>query len=368
MRNVRAKIGVVVALLSAGAACSSSSSTSKPFGPCGGVTSPDVETATSDDACAIVAQQLGYRSPTTFCARCNSLSRCSADSSYESAFRALNPPPDASAPADADADADAGAADAGDGGDAGDASAGGQPTAPLATCPDVPSNQVTFSCSVDCTGRRTAGMPEPEAHGRSVGEWFAACAWLEAVSVVAFARLGAELAAFGAPKELLARVDGARREEERHVALTCALARRFGVEPKLPEAAPGLALAARSLAEVARENAVEGCIRETFGAAIGALFAARAGGDLRAAAEEIAHDEASHAELAWDVHAWLAPRLDARACAEIDAAMRAAARALAYEDAADAGGAALTALGLPSPVERAGLAALLDAHVFRAAA
>jgi hypothetical protein len=66
---------------------------------------------------------------------------------------------------------------------------------------------------------------------------------------------------------------------------------------------------------MAVENAVEGCIRETFGAVV-AAYQARAceDGTIARALSAIAEDEARHAELSWRVAAWLDLRLsdDAR--------------------------------------------------------
>ena len=58
------------------------------------------------------------------------------------------------------------------------------------------------------------------------------------------------------------------------------------------------------------ENAIEGCVRETYGAVVN-LVEARASSDpvVRKAMRSIADDECRHAELAWAVAAWLRPRL-----------------------------------------------------------
>jgi len=92
-----------------------------------------------------------------------------------------------------------------------------------------------------------------------------------------------------------------------------ALARSFRHDPKRLIIA---ALARRTLFEVALENAVEGCVRETYGAAVGAWQARRAPDDrVRRAFAPVVADEARHADLAWDVHAMddEPPRL-VRAC------------------------------------------------------
>lgn len=62
--------------------------------------------------------------------------------------------------------------------------------------------------------------------------------------------------------------------------------------------------------------------RLAVGAAWQAMHAEDAG--HRAAFAEIAVDEAGHAQLAWDLHAWFVDRLDAASRAEVMAAQRAA--------------------------------------------
>jgi hypothetical protein len=162
-----------------------------------------------------------------------------------------------------------------------------------------------------CEGRRTEGQPErtrSDQSGCDVGAWLAEAAYLEAASVPAFERLSSELAAHDAPVSLLARAGRARRDEVRHRRMITALARRYGAIP-----APLTAAAfgdIRPLAEVAMENAVEGCVRETLGAAIAAHQAVTATDPVvRGCLRVVARDETSHARLAWDVHTWSMKRL-----------------------------------------------------------
>jgi hypothetical protein len=153
-------------------------------------------------------------------------------------------------------------------------------------------------------GRLTEGYYAPEG-----AERLANMAYLEAVSVHAFERLERELEAHGAPRSLLLEAQRARRDEERHTAMTALLARHRGALPRMPEP-PRTPERERSLLEIAVENAVEGCVRETYGAAQG-LIEATASDDatMRRVMRSIAADECRHAELAWAVHAWAMPRL-----------------------------------------------------------
>jgi rubrerythrin len=145
--------------------------------------------------------------------------------------------------------------------------------------------------------------------------------------VAAFERLGAELSALGAPAELVAEARAAAEDEVRHAAVVGALARARGGEPVAAQVEAG---ALRSLEEMALENAVEGCVRETFGALVGAHQAAHAGDvDIAAAMKGIAADEARHAALSWKVHGWAMERLGPDQRARIEAAQAEAFAALA---------------------------------------
>ncbi len=120
-----------------------------------------------------------------------------------------------------------------------------------------------------------------------------------------------ELVTHGAPRDLVRRARRAKRDEIRHARVMMRFAAREGATvPRVVAAA----LSPRSLEAMAIENAVEGCVRETFGAAL-AHVQARAALDveLRMAMVRIAEDETRHAGLSWGVAAWLDTRLDPRA-------------------------------------------------------
>jgi hypothetical protein len=198
-------------------------------------------------------------------------------------------------------------------------------------------------------GRRPAGMERLRlsARGGNVGRWLAHAAALEAASVPAFRRLARELAAHGAPARLVEAARAAVSEEARHYALMARAARAHGAEPRRPRVR---SLGVRPLPEVARENAREGCVRETYGAMMAALQARRASEpELRATMASIVRDEARHARLAWEVDAWarsVLPRADARS---VEAARRAEGGALVDEVRSSAlPAAAARALGLPT--------------------
>lgn len=212
-----------------------------------------------------------------------------------------------------------------------------------ATCVDgaiVP--RADGAVEIECTtcnggaGRRPAGLLSPrpsgprERHGTSaLARWFEDVAHLEDASVHAFARLEAELCEHGAPARLITSARRAQLDERRHARVTGALARALGGHP---ERARARRPRARSLEAMARENAVEGCVRETFGAAVVRFQAERAEDPtIRRALGRIADDEARHASLSWRVHVWLTSKLDPRARSRVAAAARRAARALAND-------------------------------------
>jgi hypothetical protein len=202
-------------------------------------------------------------------------------------------------------------------------------------------------------GRRPAGLVEPrriEAPD-AVGRWLAQAAWLEAASIPAFIYLARELDLHGAPRGLARAALAAARDEIRHARVMRELALRHGATvPSVDVALP----VARSLEDLAIENAIEGCVRETWGAVVALWQAHRAeDAELRAVYRAIADDEARHAALGWAIDTWVRTRLDADAHARIDDARRNAVRELFEGESADA----LAVLGLPGAADARGLLA-----------
>ncbi len=180
-----------------------------------------------------------------------------------------------------------------------------------------------------CIGRRPLGLVAARQRKRSVGvlgEHFAHSARLEAASVDAFLILRDELTFHGAPKKLLAAAARAARDEIGHARMTARLARRFGGRP-IPTVVARKPV--RDLEEIAVENAIEGCVRETFGALVGMWQAKTAKDPLVAKTmKALASDEVRHAALSWDVAQWLRENLSVEACSRVESAKRAAVVAL----------------------------------------
>lgn len=194
-------------------------------------------------------------------------------------------------------------------------------------------------------GRRPSGLEvDTTSAARDVGAMLARMAWLEAASVPAFADIARDLVRHGAPEALLRRVEGARQDEIRHARVMRAAARRFGGAagtPKVRRSAP------KSLFELALDNAVEGCMREAYGAIVAAYQAEHAAPSLRPIFAAIAADETAHAALSWDLSDWLEARLSARERALVAEARTAAFAELAASLRAPSGDEA-TRGGLPS--------------------
>ncbi len=197
--------------------------------------------------------------------------------------------------------------------------------------PDVATQPRRVRCQMSClTGRRTDGAcNDDRVEGSDLGAYYARLAYLEAASVPAFSRLADELRHHGAPPSLIRSAERAARDEIRHAALATALAEKHGTPVPRPDVGGG---PVRSLEEVATENAIEGCVRETFGALLAThqMNAAR-DPEARALFTRLAHDETEHAELAWRVARWTEERLDEAARMRVRASRRAAARDLALE-------------------------------------
>lgn len=196
---------------------------------------------------------------------------------------------------------------------------------------------------------------------------FAEIAHMEAAAVIAFDELAAALAHHGAPPEMLEAIARARQDEVEHARTTHRLARRFGGQPPLPRVrAPSRV---PSLFELAKENAVEGCVREAWGALVAAFQAARAT-DLavRAAFARIAEDEAAHAELSFRIEAWLDAKLTAEERAEIAAAKDAAWSELEGVATVEPARDVVRVAGMPTAREAKVLLARLRAEAPRAAA
>ena len=200
-------------------------------------------------------------------------------------------------------------------------------------------------------GRRPEGLVVAPAGAAGAGELFAQLAQLEAASVPAFERLARELRAHGAPEPLVAEATRARADERRHARVVAALARRFGA--RVPR--PGVPRReVRPLEVVAVENAVEGCVREAYGAVVAAHQAAGAADPIvRRAMAAIAVDETRHTALSYAIDDWMRTRMGGAARRRVAQARREAHADLTRD------------VERPIPAATAALAGLPDAATAR---
>ncbi|NOK32959.1 ferritin-like domain-containing protein [Corallococcus exercitus] len=202
------------------------------------------------------------------------------------------------------------------------------------------------SCMV---GRRPVGLLATEAGGceDARGRYFADVARLEAASIQAFLRLREELALHGADVALQDAALASAVDEVRHADVTSRLARRFGAVPPPPSVAD---VPPRPLIEVLLDNAVEGCVRETYGALVAHHQALHAEDpEIREAMAVIAEDETRHAGLSWDINAWAAPKLSQAERDTLREARRQALAVLRAEVAVPLDARLTAEAGLPSP-------------------
>jgi hypothetical protein len=223
-----------------------------------------------------------------------------------------------------------------------------------------------IQCNTCAIGRRPDGFEGAcvdTSNGSVLGAYFATVAALEAASIDAFRILKSELEAHRAPKRLVRGAERSAREEVRHTRATRAAARRHGAraeELRMPRVSRPSA--PRSLEAIALENAVEGCVRETFGALTATWQAERAEDpEIRAMMQEIAADETRHAALSWSVARWADARLTADERARVAAAIRHAVHVLEWELRADPAEDLVRAAGLPRASEAKSLLAQMRA-------
>jgi hypothetical protein len=214
-------------------------------------------------------------------------------------------------------------------------------------------------------GRRPAQWAAPAMRGRpgALAAWLSGTAHMEAVSVGAFSMLAAELKAHGAPPTMVSAARAAIQDERRHARVMGRLAvRRGGRAPAARSVRPGQPA---DLEAVAKQNAVEGCVRETFAAAVACRQAEAARDvEVRDAMKVIAIEETRHAALSFAIHEWARTRLSRAARARVRAARQEAGEALIAELASPETEELRQAVGLPDAAEAVRMAGALRARVW----
>ena len=186
-----------------------------------------------------------------------------------------------------------------------------------------------YLCSCDYTGADTDGnhpvtceyttcAVEGRGHGNiekltcatgtsELHRYFVRAYHAEASSVAAFVQLRTELQQHNAPRTLLKRCMDAAIDEVHHARMMAKLVR--DAQEELPALNFGTKQE-RTLFALALDNAVEGCVFESY-SALKAHYQARNSKDkrIRAVMKVIAPDETRHAQLAWDIHHFLMTQL-----------------------------------------------------------
>lgn len=164
-------------------------------------------------------------------------------------------------------------------------------------------------------GGRRAGGPWtlgetdlPLAARRWLAEWWAQIGAAEHASVRSFAHFTEDLAALGAPAELLAGARRAGRDEARHARVAFALASRYaGVALAPAPLPPTRRPRRRSLAGFAAATTRDAAVEEARSTVVLAQMAAEARDPLvRSTLEAILADEIRHVGLAWATLRWAA--------------------------------------------------------------
>jgi len=249
------------------------------------------------------------------------------------------------------------------------------------TCPPLPDGgtSIDLTCQVTHTeGTQSSGCPVAGRWPRglerparvletsALGSYFAECALLEAAAVLAFERLARELRAHGAPFELVRAAESAAEDERRHARDVGRIAASFGAEPPAVDLPRG---EVRSLFDIARENVIEGVVRETYGAALATFRATHAAdGSIRDVERSLVADETAHAELSWALDAWVRAQLDAEQRLALDQARREAIAELraALEREPDA--VLVERAGVPGRAAALAMVDLLEQRVWQQAA
>ncbi|TNE44759.1 MAG: ferritin-like domain-containing protein [Deltaproteobacteria bacterium] len=197
-------------------------------------------------------------------------------------------------------------------------------------------------------GRLPAGLQPQEQTDvtNELGQYFAKLCFLEQAAVVAFEVLALELETHSAPQGFIERAWQAVQEEKEHAEMTALLTQMFGAEAPEVSVDPQ---PVRSLEEIAYENAVEGCVRETY-APLAAHWQSlhSVSPEVRAVMGRIAEEESGHAALSWEVDAWISPQLTSAQQAKKDQLQREAVAELGQQIQSEPSQTMVDLAGLPS--------------------
>lgn len=225
-----------------------------------------------------------------------------------------------------------------------------------------------YTCPRPVPGRKPDGLQlknDLAAQQTSVnvlGQYLADMTAMETAAITAFYYLSRELEAYKAPAELIARARQAVLEETRHSEMAALLAASF--DAQMPEVCVD-DFCLRSLYDIALENAVEGCVNETFAAACGLWQSENAKLDVfREVIAHITEEEMGHAELSWEIHQWIMPQLSQAEQEQIRIAQVEAIESLVAEFKQESDPVVQQTFGLPTKQDAARLFAQLKESVW----
>ncbi|WP_040849290.1 hypothetical protein [Thiofilum flexile] len=199
-------------------------------------------------------------------------------------------------------------------------------------------------------GRLTEGttLQAPAKH-HVLGHYFAEMASMETAAITAFRYLVRELEAYQAPAALIQMAREAVQEEIEHAEMAGLLAQAY--DTSVPEVLID-DFRLRSLVDIALENAVQGCVNETYAAACGYWQAAVAEHEVfREVIAHISEEESKHATLSWAIHVWIMPQLTLQEQQVVRVAQAQAIARLQTIEGADEHPLIRMALGQPSAAE-----------------
>lgn len=232
---------------------------------------------------------------------------------------------------------------------------------PTCTIDRSPLPQLVCHFDQNCPGGRApstgtgAWMTALETEADVVAE----LARKEWSSVFAFEELAAALDAAHAPASFVRSARCAAEDERRHANAMVALAVALGRPAPILAAPPAGSLDLDALLAL---NAVEGCVRETYGAAVAAHqgeFAERA--DVRRVFGKVARDEARHAELSFALHDFALERASHAGRRRLEATRRDALRALVRDVDEDRPAPWSEPLGFPGRARAVAMARSIEA-------
>jgi len=156
---------------------------------------------------------------------------------------------------------------------------------------------------------------------RALGEAWLDDASVEHASIASFSRVSMELMAVGAPPELIEASHHAALDEVRHARICFALARAYLRRDVGPGPLPLPSPRVSSIADVAADAFLEGCVGESLSALVAARAAERCvDAEVKRLLSAMARDEEAHAALAFRTLAWCL-RVGGRPVAERIAAL-----------------------------------------------